>query len=369
MKIPIIATSLLKFGEIWDKGINELIKAIGNKVLDNAKISSEDVDAAYISNLFSSKTNGQSLLSSIVFDELKINNSVCISCGDASGAVAIKEAANSIISGQSNIAIVIGVEKITDFKLNDVLSLSSELIGQDEAFVGATVQSQFAIITRKYLNDFKLNAENLSFIPYKNHKNALSNEYAQYKFELPEDKINSSPMFADPIRMFDCASYCDGAAAIIMCNEKIAKKFHDVKGYLLASSIASDSSYLSKRKNITSIESTSKAAELAYNISGLEPNSIDLMEVFDLVPISEVLAVEDLGFAKKGEGIKFIKDNLDRINLSGGLKACGHAIGATGIRQAVDLLNKLKTNNLNYGLTHTIAGTGGLSVVNIYGSG
>ncbi|MDP3765858.1 MAG: hypothetical protein Q8R04_05070 [Nanoarchaeota archaeon] len=364
-KISIIATSLVRFGELWEKGIRELINESGKKVLNDASLSPDKIDSLYIANAFSSKATGQNMLNSIAFEELGISDSVCINAGDASGAAAIREAANSILSGQSNIAMVLGVEKVTDLKTNEILTLASDFIDIEESFAGATIQSQFAIMTRKYLKDFKLKPADLYFIPSQNHKNAIDNEYAQYRFELKEEKINSSPLVADPIRMLECASYCDGAAALIMCNENAAKKFN-IKGYLLAGSLATDSLSLSKRKSITAADSTIKAAEQAYKIAGIKPNDMDLMEVHDIVPISEVLAVEDLGFAKKGGGLKFIKSNTKKINLSGGLKACGHAAGATGIRQAIDLLNKLKSNSLKYGLTQTIGGTGGVSIVNIF---
>jgi len=360
MKIPIIATSLVKFGDLWEKSLGDLMKEAGELALRNAKLKPGMIDSLHIANAFS-----QEMLSALAYEKLGISNSVSVNAADASGAVAIKEASNSILSGQSNIAMVLGVEKMTDFKSNDVLAWTSKLLGNEEYFTGATVQSQFAMITRKYLNDFGLKAEDLWFVPSKNHQNGVSNEYAQYRFELKQEKISSSPLAADPIRMFECASYCDGAAALIMCSSKIARKFK-AKGYLLASSAASDSLALSKRKSLTSIESTKNAAESAYHAAGISSGNIDLAEVHDIVPISEVLAIEDLGFAKKGSGLGYIKSN-NKINPSGGLKACGNPLGATGVRQAIDVLRRLKSNKLKYGLTQTMAGTGSMSIVNIFG--
>ena len=226
MKIPVISTSLIRFGDLWEKGLNDMIREVAQKALSSAGIKSYEVGTLYIANEFSSVASGQSLLSSMAFEETGITNSVCVNAGDASGSAAIKMAANSIMAGDDDIAMVLGVEKVTDLKMNEVNSLNSNLISQkEEGFAGATVQSQFAIITRKYLNDFKLNAKDLSFIPSINHKNAADNEYAQYRLELSEEKINSSPLAADPIRFLEMASYCDGAAALVMCSQKISKKF------------------------------------------------------------------------------------------------------------------------------------------------
>ena len=342
---------------------------IGSKTLNAAGISSKEIDALYISNAFSAKANNKSLLNSIAFEELGINNSVCISSGDASGAVAIREAANSIMSGKSKIAMVIGVEKVSDVKSNDMALLSSDMIGSSEYFSGATVQSQFAIITRKYFNDFGIGAKNLFFLTAAKHRNAASNEFAQYNFEIDEEKIGSSQIAADPIRMLECASYCDGAAAIVMCNEGNEKRFKGkIQGYFLGGSVANDQLELAKRGSITTMEATVKAAKEAYKITRLNAGNIDLMEIYDFVPIAEVIAVEDMGFAKKGRGIKFVKENTKKINLSGGLKACGHALGATGVRQAVDVIKNLEGKKARYGLAQALAGTGSVSAINIFGN-
>lgn len=370
MNIPVIATSLTKFGDLWDKGIDDLIREVGNKALSNAGLKPNDVNCVYVANAFSSKTNGLSMLGSIAFEELGIANAVCINDADASGAAAIKEAANSIISGQNEIVMVLGVEKVTDFKTNEIMSLGSDFLSMEESLVGATLQSQFAMITKRYLHDFRLKESDLSFIPSKNHSNAVPNEHAQYRFELSEEKIDSSPMLSNPIRMLDCAPFCDGAAALVMCSGNAAKRLgKKSRGNLLASSSAISQLSLSKRMSITSIESTAKASKNAFEAAGISQKDIDLLEVHDIVPISEVLSIEDMGFAKKGRGIKFIKSNLRKINPSGGLKACGHAFGATGVRQAVEIVNRLKSNNLKYGITHTLGGTGGIAVVNIFGAG
>src|SRR3989338_1477221 len=361
MRIPVIATSLVKFGDLWEKGIGDLMMESGEMALRNARLKPGMVDSLHIANAFS-----QEMCSAIAYEKLGIINSVSVNAADASGAVAIREASNSILSGQSNVAMALGVEKMADFKSNEILAMTSKLLDNEEFFAGATVQSQFAVMTKKYLNDFGLKAEDLWFVPSKNHQNGIGNEYAQYRFELKQEKISSSPLAADPIRMFECAPYCDGAAALIMCSPRAARKFK-AKGYLLASSVDRNSSGLSKRKSLTSIESTKNAAEQAYHAAGIRPNDIGLAEVHDIVPISEVLAIEDLGFAKKGAGLSYIKSNSGKINLSGGLKACGNAPGATGVRQAVDVLRRLKSSKLKYGLAQTLAGTGSISVVNIFG--
>lgn len=371
MKIPIISAYNTRFGDLWDKDAGDLIEEAGMNALKSAGISANDVDALYVANAFSSKINGQILLNSLCFERMGINKGVCISLGDASGAAAIREAANAVLSGAAKYAMAIGAEKATDLKTDEMLAITQDMIDEkEESFVGATVQSQFAIITRKYMSDFGLSKEDIAFITSNSHKNGITNETAQFRFELDENKINSSNIIADPIRILDCAPYCDGASAIILCNSEEAEKSgKEILGFFLGSGIGSMPLALSKRKSITRIDSTVNAASEAFKSADLEPKDIELIEAYDLVPISAVLSVEDMGFAKKGRGIDFIRKNAKNINSSGGLKSCGHAASATGIRQTADILKKLKEKGMKYGISNTISGTGGFSAVNIFGAG
>ncbi len=369
MKVPIIGAYSTGFGDLWDKDIGDLLEEAGINALKSAGISAKDVDALYIANVFSSKINGHAPLSSLCFERIGISRSICISSGDASGAVAIEEAANLILSGAAKYAMVIGAEKSTDLKTNEMLAVAQDTIDEkEESFIGATVQSLFAIITRKYMSDFGFARDDLSFITINSHKNGATNEFAQFRFELDINKINSSAFIADPIKVLDCSPYCDGASAIILCsNDAVEKRKGKVLGYLLGSGIASMPASLSKRKSITRIDSTANAAAEAYKKAGLSPKEIGLIEAYDIVPVSGILSIEDMGFADKGKGIEFIKKHPRAVNPSGGLKSCGHAIGATGIRQAVDIIKKLKEMDIKFGISNTMSGTGSISAVNIYG--
>ena len=370
MKIPIIGAYSTGFGDLWDKDLGDILEEAGVNALKSAGISADDVDAVYIANAFSSKINGHAPICSLCFERLGISSSICISSGDASGAVAIKEAANLIMSGAAKYVMILGAEKSTDLKTNEMLAVAQDTIDdKEESFIGATVQSLFAIITRKYMADFGYNRDDLSFININSHKNGITNEFAQFRFELDINKINSSTFIADPIKALDCSPYCDGASAIILCSNDAAEKSKgNVLGYLLGSGIASMPISLSKRKSITRIDSTANAAAEAYKKAGLTPKDIGLIEAYDIVPISGILSIEDMGFAEKGKGIEFIKKNPKMVNSSGGMKSCGHAAGATGVRQAVNIIKKLKENGLKYGISNTMSGTGSLSAVNIYGA-
>lgn len=365
MNIPIISTSLIKFGELWDKDISDVIGEICKKALAES-LPKEKIDSAFIATSISSKLNNTSMLNSLVYENLGITNSVMINNGDSSGAEAIRQAALSIMSGESQIAIAIGIEKITDTRSNDILSLASGFLSQEEAFNGATIHSQFALITKKYIDKFNLKPNDLSIIPLMNHKHGSLNKYAQHNFEISLEKINSSPFLSEPIRMLEFAPFCDGAAAIILCNEKVSRKLtKKIKAYLIGSSLACDTLQLSKRESVTKFESVEKAANKAFEIASIPRQKIDLFEVHDIAPISEILAIEDMGFSKKGSALEFIKKNQNIINCSGGLKSCGHALGATGIRQSIDIISRLSKKK-KFGLTQSMSGIGSAAIINIF---
>ncbi len=183
---------------------------------------------------------------------------------------------------------------------------------------------------------------------------------------------------ADPIKLLDCSPVTDGAAGVLLGSEKFAGKIGKNKIFIIAGSIATDTIGLAKREKITEIKSTQIASQKAYRQAGIEPKDINLAEVHDCFSIAEILAIEDLGFCKKGEGCMAEKSGKTRlggklpINLSGGLKACGHPVGATGVKQIAELFNQMnhscglrQTPVADIGLAQNIGGTGGTAVIHI----
>jgi acetyl-CoA C-acetyltransferase len=372
MRTAIIGYAQTKFKEHWDKGLRDLISEAGAKALKNSNIQHEDIDSIICANALASASNGQSQVNALCFDELGIKTSTLISCGDASGAAAIRQAMLEINSGESNVVMVLGVEKITDLLSNQIVSATSQLLDQEfEAYNGATLASIYAMIKRVYMNEFKVTEESIAKIPVHSHSNAVNNELAQFNFKITKEDVLNSQLVADPVRMLNNAAPCDGAAAMVLCKEGIAEKYAEEPLFLISSGIGNDNLALHDREKLTEMRATKIAAEHAYNEARIRPSDINLAEVHDVTSISEVLAVEDLGFCKKGEGVSFIeksgKSKGPLINLSGGLKACGHPLAATGVRQAIDICNQLKKRgNVKFGLTHTLSGSGSFAVVNIF---
>ena len=209
-------------------------------------------------------------------------------------------------------------------------------------------------------------------VAYKNHKNAFLNPKARfYKRDISLDEIKNSPVVASPLRLFDCSISCNGAAALILSREK-----SDIG--VVGS--AEECDYLSpfEREDMTSLEATRKAAEIAYQEAGIKPEDIDIAEVHDAFTPLELISYEDLGFCKRGEGKELIRKGITNIdgklpvNTSGGLKAKGHPISPTGISQIYEIVKQMRNEcgerqikKPKYGLAHNIGGVGSTATVHI----
>lgn len=373
--IYIKGTGLTKFGEAWDKDLRDLCFEAGQKAIQDAKIDPQEIDAIYVANMKAGEFAGQDHLGALVSNIFNLDvPAFHIEAACASGGVAINQAYLALQSGSYKNVLVLGVEKMTD---QDAASVSKGLAGaadeEWEAHYGATFPSLYAMIAQEHMRKYETTKKDLALISCKNHKNATLNEYAQYQKEITIDNVlNASPV-AEPLGLLDCSPITDGAAAVILSNNKkgIAK--------LVASEVATSTLALHDRKDITTLDAAVKASNKAYQSINIKPQDIDIAETHDCFTIAELLAYEDLGFCKKGEGAKLIRSdkvNLDGklpINTSGGLKACGHPVGATGVKQVIEIATQLagKTGrrqvkkNLKYGLTHNIGGSGATAVVNI----
>jgi acetyl-CoA C-acetyltransferase len=256
--------------------------------------------------------------------------------------------------------------------------LSSSADREWEVFCGATLPALYAMIARLHMEKFGTKPEDLAMVSVKNHKNATLNPKAQFRREITVDIALRSPYVAEPLRLFDCAPVSDGAAVVILASEEVAKQYTDTPVYISACCQASDYIALHSRRDILTMDAVVHASKQAYKQAGIEPKDIDVAEVHDSFTIAEILAYEDLGFVEKGRGAELIREGVTMldgdlpVNTSGGLKACGHAVGATGIRQAVEIVLQLRGDagkrqvDAERGLALNIGGTGATAVVTIF---
>jgi len=234
------------------------------------------------------------------------------------------------------------------------------------------------MIARRHMYEYGTTREQLAEVSVINHHNAQYNPYAQFPFEISTEKVLNSSKVADPLTLLDCSPVSDGAAAVVLCPAEDAHKYTDTPIYVKASAQSSDSIALHDRRDMTTLDATKVAAKKAYDMAGVTVKDIDVTEVHDCFSINGLLAVEDLGFTEKGNGGKVIEDGQTRIdgdfpiNPSGGLKARGHPLGATGIAQACEIswqlrgdAGKRQVDGAEIGMTHNVGGTGGTATVHI----
>jgi len=249
-----------------------------------------------------------------------------------------------------------------------------------EGFVGATFPGLYAMIAKDYMHRYPLTRKQLAQVAVKNHFNGARNPIAQYQQEITIETVLKSTMVAEPLRLFDCSPITDGAAAVIVAPLERAREFTDTPIKVLATAQASDSISLHDRRDISTLDATVAAGQRAFRMAKLSHKDIDMVEVHDCFSIAEICAIEDLGFCKKGTAGKITADGDTElggkipVNTSGGLKACGHPVGATGIKQVYEIVQQLRNNagrrqidGAKIGMTHNVGGTGATAVVHILG--
>ncbi|MFC1624836.1 thiolase domain-containing protein [Patescibacteria group bacterium] len=374
MKVFIKGGYQTKFGELWDLSLEDLILESSLNALKDSSLSIRDINAIYIGNMLSSQIYNQNHLSSVISELLSVNIPIIrVESACASGGVAVNQAFNSIKNEEFKNVLVIGVEKMTDLSNDNISDYLMSAASKEEQKSQITFAGLYALIAQKYLQDFKISTNELSKVAIKNHYHASLNTKAHFPFEISFDSYIKSPLISSPLRLFDCSPVSDGACSIVLSSEKDRNEIE-----IVSSEVAFDCISLSKRKSIYEFESTKIASKKALEKSGLKLKDIDFLEVHDCFTIAEIIALEDIGFYKKGEGFKSIKNKNSYfngklpVNTSGGLKGCGHPVSATGVKQVFEVYNQLngrcdkrQIKNPKIGLTQNIGGTGGTAVINI----
>jgi acetyl-CoA C-acetyltransferase len=324
---------------------------------------------------------GQEHAGALLADWMGLNPvpSTRVEAACASGGVALRCGFLAVASGHHDCVVVGGVEKMTDVPGADVVSALGGAGDQEwELFPGATFPGIYALMARRHMLEYGTTEEQMAAVAVKNHENGSHNKYAQFQNTITLDTVLNSKVVASPLKVFDCSPVTDGAAALVLMPLDKAKAHSEKPIEIVASAQASDTLALHDRKSLTSIYATEVAAKKAYEMAGVRPKDISVAEVHDCFTIAEIMAIEDLGFVKKGEGGKATAEgrtalNADiSINTSGGLKACGHPVGATGIKQAVEITWQLRgeangrqVKDAEVGLTHNVGGSGATAVVHI----
>jgi acetyl-CoA C-acetyltransferase len=374
MKVYITGAATTKFGELWATSPRRLAGEAVGGALKDAGIGIRRVDALFVGNMLSGMLGGQEHLGAFFAEELGITAPAFkIEGACASGGLALHNAVNSVLSGQYDTVVVLGVEKMTDHKPEDVAIALMGAGSEEERVSGVTFPGLYAILARAHMREYGTTREQLAAVAVKNHYHASLNPNAQFHTTVTIEQVVRSSRIADPLRLLDCSPISDGAAALVITSKKLGVQ-------ILASSVATDTLGLAQRKSLTELKATQEAVKKAYTLAGVKPKDIDVAEVHDCFTIAEILAMEDLGFFAKGKAAGAIAAGETKlgasghlvVNPSGGLKGCGHPVGATGVKQIVELVDQLRgragarqIKGAKIGLAHNVGGSGATAVVHI----
>jgi len=378
-KVAIIGVGCTKVGEHWGTSLRDLFTEAALAALSDAGI--EKVEALYVGNMFSGYVQEQEHLGALLADSIGMPgiSAAKIEGACGSGGVAVHAGYLAVASGMFDYVLVGGVEKMTDLSTGHITTALMMAENRDYiGFTGVTFVGLNALIHRLYSKTYGAKPEEIAAIAVNDHNNAVNNPCAQYQYPLKIERVLESPLVADPIRLFECCGIGDGAASLVLCPLEKAKALADRAIEIAASTVATNVLSLNERDDLLVFDATRKAANRAYEIAGVKPDDIDVLEVHDAFTITGVLALEGLGFAKKGEGAKFVSEGNISLggkiptNTLGGLKARGHPIGATGVYQVLEVVKQLRgdagknqINGAEIGLAHNVGGVDSTSIVHI----
>ena len=380
--VSIIGGGLTRFGERWESSLRELVVEAGIAAVNDAGIEGKEIQAVYGGCMSSGRLTGQAHIGALLADFLGLNPIPSTRCeaACASGGVALRSGYLAVASGMYDVVAVGGVEKMTDYDASEVaVALGGAGDQENELFFGATFPALYALMARRHMLEYGTTEEMMASASVKNHANAVDNPFAQYRNKITIEDVMNSGDIATPLKLLDCSPITDGAAAVILCASEKAKKYCKEPIEITASAQASDTIALANRESMTHLMATKIAAADAYRQSKTTAKDIDVAEVHDCFSIAEIMAIEDLGFFPKGQGGKASLEGETAlnskisVNTSGGLKACGHPVGATGVKQAVEIYwqlqgkaGKRQVNDAEIGLTHNVGGSGATAVVHVY---
>jgi len=373
----IIGVGMTPFGEIWDRSLRDLFVQAALNALDDAAM--DHIESMYVGAMSSGLFVGQEHIASLLSDYLGTAGipAAHVESACASGGLAVRQAFIEVASGISDIVLAGGVEKMND-GADVTYALATAADQEYEAFHGVTFPGLYAMIARAHMHRYGTTREQLAEVAVKNHEHGLHNPNAQYRMAVSRQAVMNSTMVADPLRLLDCSPVTDGAAALILCSEEVAKKSGKPMIKIRASSQATDHIALHSRKDLTTLPAVGRAAEKAYKSANVKVEEIDLIEVHDCFTIAELVVLEELGVFERGKSGQAVIEGMTRIgskipvNTSGGLKSKGHPVGATGAAQIIELVEQLRgevgerqVKDARIGLAQNMGGSGGSCVIHI----
>ncbi len=381
--VSVIGIGETKMGRFPNTSLRQLISEAGNAALTDAGIGAKDVQGLFLSNFNGQMLSGQGQMGALASEVLNLGRvpTVRTEGACASGSMAFRMGLMSVMSGFHDIVLVGGVEKMTHQSTQVVTdALASAMDYELEASKGFTFPSNFAMMANRYFHEYRNVKKEMAMCAVNAHRNGAMNPDAQMQKEITIEKVLGSIMIADPISLFDASLITDGAAFVVIATREIAERLNRHRVIeVVGSGHAGDTITLYSKNNITSFAAAKAAAHQAYQTANLKPSDIDFAEVHDCFTITQIITIEDMGFAEPGHGADLVAEGeiaLEGripINPSGGLKAKGHPIGATGLSQMFEVVTQLRgtagkrqLKKADIGLTHNLGGTAATCLVHIF---
>lgn len=378
----VIGASHTRFGEIWDRSFRQLMTEAGLGAIQDARISGDEIDEVFVGTMSTGKLVGQEHVAGLLLDGAGLADlhlpATRVEAAGASGGLAFRQAVQAIRSGNADLVVVGGIEKMTDVSDADAAAIGAGGIDQEwEHFFGATDAAVHALLAKRHMHIHGTTREQMADVAVKNHRHAAKNPLAQFQREITREHVLGASVVAEPLGMFDAAPLSDGAACVVLCSDRVVDSYQGAVK-VSGSGQASDTLALHDRHDLTTWMATEYAARRAYAEAQISTADIDLAEVHDGYTIGEILAIEDLGLVKKGEGGPATESGRTTyggdvvVNPGGGLKARGHPAGATGIAQICELTWQLRgtagerqVKDARIGVAHNTGGTGATAVVHV----
>ena len=386
--VYIIGTSCTAFGKRPDAGFKDLTREAYLDVLADAGLETgADIEMGWFGNCGMGTFGQRNIRGQVCFTPLVREGlfpervgMINVEGGCATASMAFHGAWKDILSGQAEVSLAIGVEK-----MNAVSSVrATELMARAgdtrwEYPFGVSFPGFYALFATRHMHEYGTTKEQLAMVGVKNHHYGAMNPVAHLPKEVPLEEAVNAMIIAWPLGLYDCCLISDGGAAAILMSEEKAREYTDTPVWIKGIGSGSDTMLVAERPSLTSLSGAKSAGQIAYRMAGIEPKDVDVAEVHDCFTIAEIMAYEDLGFCKPGEGGKFIEEKQSYIggqtpvNVDGGLKSKGHPIGATGVSQCVELAKQLRgecdrrqVDGAEIALSHNVGQTGQFANVIIY---
>ncbi len=378
--VAIIGIGQTKVGEHWDISIRHLALEALQTAMADAGLAY--ADALYVGNMLSGELTGQAHLGALVADfaGLRGIEAIKIEAACASGSAALRMGYIAVAGGLANIVVVVGVEKMTDTLAPDAsTALAMAADGDYEAAQGITFVALNALLMRRYMHEYGYSHQDFATFAVNSHRNGKNNPYAMFRFPVKAERFATAPMICSPVNLLDSSPICDGAAAVVLAPADAASAFSEAPVRIAASAVGTDTLAIHDRRDPLVLDAAILSASRAYEQAGVGVQDLDLFELHDAFSIMSVLSLEAAGFAGKGQGLRLAMENEiaigGRVPVStmGGLKARGHPVGATGVYQAIEVVQQLRDQagdnqvaNARLGMAQNIGGSGATIITHIF---